>query len=146
MNSNLLWIYDTVFHFLGHVIRCFMWKCLDSGSAKKSGVLIRKFINFSSGTENRTRLRKSVKKKQIRKSLFCLKMRTTQGLLWSSYRVQSSQWETEYHVSVRTGEKSKLWISNVQTCKQSPSFSLSLDYLKCTGLIAAHSEYGFSNT
>jgi hypothetical protein len=32
------------------------------GSAKKSGVLTRAVINFSSGTENQTRLRKSVKK------------------------------------------------------------------------------------
>jgi hypothetical protein len=40
----------------------FMWKFLDSGSAKKSGTLTRAVVNFSSGTENQTRLQGSVKK------------------------------------------------------------------------------------
>jgi hypothetical protein len=40
----------------------FLWKFHDSGSAKKSGVLTQAVINFSSGTENQTRLPKSVKK------------------------------------------------------------------------------------
>jgi hypothetical protein len=39
-----------------------MWKFLISGSAKKSGVLTRAVINFSSGPENWTRLQKSAKK------------------------------------------------------------------------------------
>jgi hypothetical protein len=40
----------------------FMWKFLDSGSAKKFRVLTRAIINFGSCAENRTLLEKSVKK------------------------------------------------------------------------------------
>lgn len=58
-NSTLLQIYDIVFHWLGHVIRC-LCGILDSGSAKMSRVLIIAVINFTSGTENQTRLQKSV--------------------------------------------------------------------------------------
>jgi hypothetical protein len=43
-------------------MRCFTWKFLISGSAKKSGFLTRTVINFSSGPENWTRLQKSAKK------------------------------------------------------------------------------------
>jgi hypothetical protein len=39
-----------------------MWEFLDSGIAKKSGILTRAVINFSSGTDNQTCLQKSVKK------------------------------------------------------------------------------------
>jgi hypothetical protein len=39
-----------------------MWKFLNSDRANKSGVLTRAVMNFGSGTEKQTRVRKSVKK------------------------------------------------------------------------------------
>jgi hypothetical protein len=48
----------------------FIWKFLDSGSAKKSGVLTQAVINFSLGTENQTRPQKLVKKPDQKLELY----------------------------------------------------------------------------
>jgi hypothetical protein len=56
----------------------FMWKFLDSGSTEKSGV---RTFNFSSGTENQTRLQELMKKARPETRYICLRMRITQGPL-----------------------------------------------------------------
>lgn len=48
----------------------YMWKYMDSGSAKKPGVLTWAVITFSSGAENQICLQRLVKKGQVRNSVW----------------------------------------------------------------------------
>jgi hypothetical protein len=61
-------------------------------------------------------------KSQVNNLIYCLQMGTTQGPLWQSCLVQTSQWEIEWHVSNHTRENTNYWFPNVWMCKPSPSF------------------------
>lgn len=123
----------------------FMWKFLDSRSPKKSGVVTRAVINFSSDIEIQTRLQESVKKSGYKTRYICLVMRITQRPLWRSCLVQTSQWAKECYVSIRTEGTSKFLIPDLGVCKSSPNFSLFLDMLKCTDAMCAHAESWCTN-
>jgi hypothetical protein len=114
----------------------FMWKFLVSGSANKSEVRTRAVINFNSGTENQTRLQKSVKNPGQKLVTFDSELRNGHYDIVASFKLPSERWNGMYQSA--PGD-SNFVISNMGNCKPSPSSSLFLNRPKCTDVILARS-------